>query len=196
MPEKLEKQLALFTANTNLGLVYTDCTILNLNTKRQKILTSTLHGTVFPELLLRNSISGSASGVCIPRAVFAAVGTFDERLHIGEDWDMWLRIAEHYPIDFVPESLVCIQNHSTNRGKQYRAYAGGMVPFYTKWVPKVEEQAVLNTWRNHMAFYVLLSLQPRRTLRLLPPAVLTKLFNEPLLISALRHIFKKLYDRL
>ena len=30
---------------------------------------------------------------CVPRAVFDAVGGFDERLRASEDWNMWLRIA-------------------------------------------------------------------------------------------------------
>jgi len=41
--------------------------------------------------------------VCVPMTTFRAVGTFNEKLHIGEDIDMWVRIALKFPMAFLNE---------------------------------------------------------------------------------------------
>ena len=46
----------------------------------------------FPWLLIRNCV-GPLSGAALRRAAFLAVGGFDERLHLAEDYDLWLRLA-------------------------------------------------------------------------------------------------------
>ena len=43
------------------------------------------------------------SGITIPNGIFKIVGDFDERLTNADDWDMWLRISNHYPIGFIDE---------------------------------------------------------------------------------------------
>lgn len=46
--------------------------------------------------------SGSTT---IKRSVFEDVGMFDERYWIAEDYDMWVRIAEKYPIKYIHKVL-------------------------------------------------------------------------------------------
>ena len=38
-----------------------------------------------------------------PRAVIHRVGAFDPAFHLAGDWDLWLRVAEEYPIAAVPK---------------------------------------------------------------------------------------------
>lgn len=40
----------------------------------------------------------SPSAVVIHRSLFHSVGLFDETLPVCEDYDLWLRIARHYPV--------------------------------------------------------------------------------------------------
>ncbi|KKM77146.1 hypothetical protein LCGC14_1372960 [marine sediment metagenome] len=49
-------------------------------------------------LLFRNSICNS---VVIKRKCFDKVGLFDESLFICADWDMWLRMEEHYELTYL-----------------------------------------------------------------------------------------------
>lgn len=46
-----------------------------------------------------NSLASSSS-IAIPKSVFDTVGTFNENYDSGEDTDMWIRIALHYPTAF------------------------------------------------------------------------------------------------
>lgn len=43
--------------------------------------------------------------VVVRRAVYEHLGGFDRRLRTSEDWEMWVRIAAHYPVWFEPEPL-------------------------------------------------------------------------------------------
>ena len=48
----------------------------------------------------------SPSSVMIHRTVFDHVGLFDESMPACEDYDLWLRIAPHYPIHLIDEELI------------------------------------------------------------------------------------------
>ncbi len=52
----------------------------------------------------------------IRKSVFEHVGYFDEdrTVRIGEDWDMWLRIAACYPVGLVTEPLAYYRVHETS----------------------------------------------------------------------------------
>lgn len=60
-------------------------------------------GDIFDVLTEHNFIP--ASSVLMRRAVLAAVGEYDESLAY-EDWDMWLRVSEHYRMTCVPQLLI------------------------------------------------------------------------------------------
>lgn len=48
------------------------------------------------------------------RACLTTTGCFDEAMHVNEDWDMWLRVAERYPFVFVDEIVARFRRHSGN----------------------------------------------------------------------------------
>lgn len=50
----------------------------------------------------------------VRRAVYEQLGGFDRRLLCAEDWEMWVRIAAHFPIWYEPGVLA-----------KYRVHAGG-----------------------------------------------------------------------
>lgn len=54
-------------------------------------------------LLLKNFICNSTP--IMRKEVFDKVGLFDERLFICADWDMWLRISEHYNLYYINDPL-------------------------------------------------------------------------------------------
>ncbi|MEO6539854.1 MAG: glycosyltransferase [Ferruginibacter sp.] len=60
-------------------------------------------GWVFKDLLAGNFINGI--GFVMKKTTLDDVGLFDEKSLI-EDWEMWLRIAEKYPIGYLDKPLV------------------------------------------------------------------------------------------
>lgn len=49
----------------------------------------------------------------VKRSVYEALGSF-YAVQYGEDWEMWVRIAAHYPILHTPECLACYRVHTNN----------------------------------------------------------------------------------
>jgi glycosyltransferase involved in cell wall biosynthesis len=113
MPEKLERQVKLLDLNKELGLVYSDCYIIyeNGNLERYTLLSSLklFRGNVFNKLFQSNFIPMLT--VMIRREILSKVGGFDPKYIIAQDYDLWLRIAEHYPIDFIEEPLAKYRIH-------------------------------------------------------------------------------------
>jgi len=50
----------------------------------------------------------------IRRQCFQTVGLFDPQLRVGEDWDMWLRIAKRYDVAYVARPLGNYLKHAGN----------------------------------------------------------------------------------
>gem|GEM_PF-3888224 len=95
---KLEKQLAKLGANSGLKWCYSDA-------RNRAQPESPLHaGQVLRPLLMNNFIPPSS--VVARREVFEALGGMDETGGgASAEWDMWLRLAARYAVDFVPEPL-------------------------------------------------------------------------------------------
>jgi tetratricopeptide (TPR) repeat protein len=48
------------------------------------------------------------SAMTVKRSAYEALGGFCEQAHSALDWEMWKRISAHYPVIFIPETLVGI----------------------------------------------------------------------------------------
>lgn len=113
-PEKLEKQLKLLQEDPEVGLVYGHHYIIDEEDVVQRNLRIWKRGYIADELSGGNLIAGSASMVLIRRSILDRVGPFREDIINGEDWELWLRIALVSKIDFVPEILAAIRQHSNS----------------------------------------------------------------------------------
>jgi GT2 family glycosyltransferase len=64
----------------------------------------------------------SPSTVVINREVFLAFDGFDESFVVCEDYDLWLRILNKYPIGFCPEVLITkFGGHEDQLSRKYKA---------------------------------------------------------------------------
>lgn len=147
LPTKLEEQLNVFSTSVfdNLGVVYCgtnyidkDGTILNGSFFG---LDPDIRGNVFEKLFDANKVSGSASAVLIRRSCFDKTGLFDEVLRVGEDWDMWLRLAEFYSYDYADKELVSIRRHPDNSQNNSNYVFSNNVLFYNKWSARLSQSA-------------------------------------------------------
>jgi GT2 family glycosyltransferase len=68
-----------------------------------------------------------APAMVVRREVYEALGGFDRRISCyGEDWEMWVRIAAHYPVWYETEPLAAYRIHTsslTARGIRTGAHA-------------------------------------------------------------------------
>jgi hypothetical protein len=73
-------------------------------------------GHVLDRIIVQNFVCFSS--VVVRREVFDRVGGFDPHLDLSIDYDLWLRVARHYPFDCVPEELVLYRTGHGNLSKK------------------------------------------------------------------------------
>ena len=106
LPQKLERQLALFRSEPHLGMVYCDATFFDDKGDRHRLfqLNKPHRGAAFGHLLARVAITPS-SMFLRREAVEQLDSVFDARYGRAQDVDLCLRVAYHHAIDYVDEPL-------------------------------------------------------------------------------------------
>lgn len=129
LPERIEKQVSFMEKNENIGMVFSDAYFMRDETATDKrftdykpiirayFLNSIQTTSIYEELLMENFIP--ALTVLIRRECFDKVGYFDTSLKY-EDYDMWLRISEKYPIAYIDEPLAYYRVHNDNFSNNIR----------------------------------------------------------------------------
>lgn len=114
LPEKLFKQVNFLSQHPDIAWCYCDCQYFRGNPSNVKYKFSMVahpyQGNILRPLFLGNFISSPTP--LIRREVFERARFFNERIHIGEDWDMWLRIARSYAMAYLPEHLALYRQYS------------------------------------------------------------------------------------
>lgn len=117
---KLAKQVQVLDSHPEVGLVYSWVTYIAQEGKTTgRTVSYQAEGDVWRELVQKNLIEcGSVPMVRL--SCLEKVGLFDEQLsylNVGEDWDMWLRIAARYPFKVIKEPLVYYRQLSGSASK-------------------------------------------------------------------------------
>lgn len=115
LPTKLERQVALFEANSRVGLACTDTEMFSEKGTLSRMFESArpARGMVFRELMTRQWISMSSA--TIRKAALDSLGEwFDESLNVCEEADVFYRIAKTWELDHVDEPLTRWRVHGVN----------------------------------------------------------------------------------
>jgi glycosyltransferase involved in cell wall biosynthesis len=193
-PQNLEKQVKCLTPSApSVGVVYSWSVDIN----EKDLLTggfynSTIEGEVYTELVYKYFI-GNASSSLIRRVCFAKVGGYNcklkrENAQGCEDWELHLRIAEHYQFKVVPEYLVGYRQIASSMSTNYAA----MAKSHSLIMADVRQQhpeipSSIYRWSSSN-FYIYLAVKSNRngnhrsTL-----SWLYRAFKEDLLMALLRH---------
>ena len=128
----------------------------------------TKRGSIFEDMLRHFYHIGSPSAVVVRRNLIDRAGGFDETLLLGEDLDLWLRLARMSQVDYVPAVLVGLRAHPG--GTFGRAVRGNpefvlfqRLKIWNKWVADVGNDGnVLAQFRSE-AVYVSMANMLRRS---------------------------------
>ena len=107
LPDKLERQIALLEkAKQEAGVVYTG--MWRIKDNRKKFIPGRAikkrEGNIY-EIFLESCFIGAPTTL-IRTECFKSVGMFDEDLCRFSDWEMWIRISEHYEFAYLDTPLV------------------------------------------------------------------------------------------
>jgi glycosyltransferase involved in cell wall biosynthesis len=118
LPTKLEKQLFVFehSHDPKLGFVYCGASYFGDQGEHLKEQVARQEGAVFLKVLGANFVPGGGSSNLIKKGVFEICGVFDEAEELrwggSQEYEMWLRIAQHYSFGYVDEILVRCWRHT------------------------------------------------------------------------------------
>ena len=120
LPNKLEKQLAVFDAKPDVGVVYCKRSLMDeggaaIREQSERKLPRELD---FGQMFTQNYVCFSS--VVVKRDVFSHVGRFDPFWDLSIDYDLWLRVTKAYAFDFVDEELVRYRTGHGNLSKKLR----------------------------------------------------------------------------
>ncbi len=134
-PTNLEKQLARFESDEELGLVH--CAMREFDSETGETIRFHVEGGedgVADNLLLWEGpvIVGPGGALTVRRKAFDHVGGFDTRMKVGEDWDFCYRVARVFKVGFVAEPLVNYRSHNAAAHRNVENMERGMLMFYEK----------------------------------------------------------------
>lgn len=109
LPGKLKRQIIFLEENSHLAFCYTNGIIVQ-NGERRRFLPKLTQNSL-SKLLFENSQILTPSVVAKTKIV-KNLGGFSESIRFCEDYDLWLRIAQKYPFDFIDKIYVEITKNS------------------------------------------------------------------------------------
>jgi glycosyltransferase involved in cell wall biosynthesis len=138
LPERLEKQIPLF-ADPEVGILCCNYSVVSTPKNKQWL----AHANAVPtgwvlEDLLKTYYVGLLTLV-VRRTALDTIGrAFDPRYHIIGDYDLVVRLADHWKLDYVHEPLACYRLHAENESVKRRLL---QVEELEGWLAEVKETA-------------------------------------------------------
>lgn len=133
-PSNLEKQVARFESDEEIGLVH--CAMREFDDETGETISLYMEGGedhVADNLLLwEGPLIVAPGAVIVSRKAFDRVGGFDTRMKVSEDWDFCYRVARLFKIGFVAEPLINYRSHNAAAHHSVENMERGMLMFYEK----------------------------------------------------------------
>lgn len=128
-PDKLQRQVSLFSGEHIIGFVYCDLRFLTATGYSAPVLTPSQKqsGDIFDALLGDCFIHTST--IIIQRSLLQATGRFNETLASAEDFDLWLRLAHAAPAGYVDAPLTFVRRHPGEISHHRKEVSGRSVIF-------------------------------------------------------------------
>ena len=126
LPEKVALQVAHFERYPSVGIVTgSECQVYESGAKPFTLRRKPVGAASFyPDILIENII-GNSSLTMLRRECLDRAGLFDEKVGLGQDWELWIRIARSYKVGVVDAILIYFTRHSQSytAGVSSRRYA-------------------------------------------------------------------------
>jgi hypothetical protein len=113
LPTKLERQIEAMNRDSRIGLVYSDCSTSGngpMAGSHFARVGTPPSGRVFEQFLLSCNVFTPTA--MVRRECLEDVGVFNESLAVGEDYNLWLRIAAKWQVAVIPDVLAIRHSRS------------------------------------------------------------------------------------
>jgi len=122
LPQKIALQVGHFERHPSVGMVTgSECHVYESSGERMLVRRRPVGSAfLYPGILVENKI-GNPSIAMVRRNCFETVGLFDETMPLGQDWEMWIRIAHRYSVGVVDAVLILFTRHGNSLTTNKRA---------------------------------------------------------------------------
>ncbi|MDD5216617.1 MAG: glycosyltransferase family A protein [Candidatus Omnitrophica bacterium] len=118
LPTKLEIQIHALMKNARLGLIACSSIVLNQHHQNRNA-RGHFQGRISLKILLtKGCIIPSLSNILTRKTCLDRIGYFDARFPIANDYDLYLRMAQHYALWMTSDPLVRSHQHKSNMTKK------------------------------------------------------------------------------
>jgi glycosyltransferase involved in cell wall biosynthesis len=127
-PECLEEEIEFHQQHPEVGMSYCQRDIID---EHNQVLSPALKDNT-PEIVSSNlanqisfyhgSMPGNIATVMLKKSVLDNVGLFREDMRVSGDFEMWVRIMEHYPIGYIHKSLIKLRSHPNQFSRRRGIY--------------------------------------------------------------------------
>lgn len=165
LADSLDHQIEMLEAAPDAGLVYAKAIIAEEKSFSRSYPSECPQGDIFWRLVSRNFIP--CGSVVFRRSCLSRVGLLDQSIPGLDDWDLWLRIAEIYPVIALATPVITWRR-STPVSGQGTSNAGGLVSlcvqqFRSCWMnlprfvtaPRRAKRVAWRTFSENMAEHLL-----------------------------------------
>jgi glycosyltransferase involved in cell wall biosynthesis len=127
-PECLASFINFYNNHPEVGFMYSMVHNIDVNgliKKSEKvditpeIISTDLHAQISFEY---GSIAGNISNTCIVRKALDKVGLFNEQMLISADFEMWVRIAQYFPVGFIKLPVIKLRDHDKQLSRNEKYY--------------------------------------------------------------------------
>ena len=159
-PGFYQQMAAQFSAQPEIGMALCQHIIIDETSQPQDIVIAELG----PRGVLANWLERIATAqqiqtptVVVRRAVYECLGGFDRRQIWAEDWEMWVRIAAHYPVSYEPTPLALYRKHSGSStlrcefSGEHTRYACQSIGIFHDYLPADKADAICAAARRNVA---------------------------------------------
>lgn len=136
VPDKVARHLQEFGEHPQHAVVYSAVCHVFLDGTQEVTGADGPEGWIFDKLLVRNAV-GPTSAFVIKRASLEQVGGFDETLPSGQDYDLWLRLAQDFTFKRISDPLVIYHWHGDQISTNIDAKARGHLALMEKYEDEI-----------------------------------------------------------
>jgi glycosyltransferase involved in cell wall biosynthesis len=133
LEDSLKERLDIFNKDISIGLVHSDCQIINEFSIPQNIYYRGIEGYILIDLLRkRRCCIPTPSSALIKREVIQKIGEWDSLFSTSADHDFFLRIANKYKIGKVNKILFYYRIHPNNMHKNVAVMEKDIIGVFQK----------------------------------------------------------------
>lgn len=141
--------------------------------------------------------------ITVRRRVYETIGGFCPELFHAGDWEMWKRVAAHYPVWYEPQALACYRTHSASHSSNLVRSASNIantrraIEISETYLPESVRQPLTTQAREFYALYAFES-ACWQLVRRDPPAAIAQLrealncCHSPRVLAQMTHFFLRM----